>query len=107
MNETLATDSGPSADGPPPAGGRMGAIAAKYGKTPAQIIVRWDVELGIVPVPRSTNPARMAQNLDVFDFTLTDDDMAQIATLEAGGSQFFDHKDPQMVRWLAPRRLEN
>jgi 2,5-diketo-D-gluconate reductase A len=46
----------------------------------------------------------MEQNLDVFDFTLTDDDMARISTLDTGGSQFFDHRDPAMVSWLTSRR---
>jgi len=68
----------------------LAAIAAKYGKTPAQIIVRWDVELGIVPVPRSTNPARMAQNLDVFDFTLTTEEIAAISALDTGAEERVD-----------------
>jgi 2,5-diketo-D-gluconate reductase A len=68
----------------------LAAIAAKYGKTPAQIILRWDVELGIVPVPRSTNPARMVQNLDVFDFVLTADEIAAISALDTGAEQRVD-----------------
>ena len=68
----------------------LAAIAAKYGKTPAQIILRWDVELGIVPVPRSTNPARMVQNLDVFDFVLTSDEIAAISALDTGAEQRVD-----------------
>jgi 2,5-diketo-D-gluconate reductase A len=68
----------------------LAAIADKYGKTPAQIILRWDVELGIVPVPRSTNPARMVQNLDVFDFVLTSDEIAAISALDTGAEQRVD-----------------
>ena len=68
----------------------LAAIAAKYDKTPAQIILRWDVELGIVPVPRSTNPARMVQNLDVFDFVLTSDEIAAISALDTGAEQRVD-----------------
>ena len=68
----------------------LAAIAAKYGKTPAQVILRWDVELGIVPVPRSTNPERMAQNLDVFDFALTADEIASITALDTGAEQRVD-----------------
>lgn len=65
-------------------------IAAKYGKTPTQVILRWDVELGIVPVPRSTNPARMAQNLDIFDFALTADEIATISALDTGAEPRVD-----------------
>jgi 2,5-diketo-D-gluconate reductase A len=68
----------------------LAAIATKYGKTPAQIILRWDVELGIVPVPRSTNPARMVQNLDVFDFELTSDEIAAISALDTGAEPRVD-----------------
>ena len=68
----------------------LAAIAATYGKTPTQIILRWDVELGIVPVPRSTNPARMAQNLDVFDFELTSDEIDAISALDTGAEERVD-----------------
>lgn len=68
----------------------LATIAAKYGKTPSQIILRWDVELGIVAVPRSTNPTRMAQNLDVFDFALTAEEVAAITALDTGDEQRAD-----------------
>lgn len=68
----------------------LATIAAKYGKTPTQVILRWDVELGIVPVPRSTNPARMAQNLDIFDFSLTADEIAAISALDTGAEPRVD-----------------
>ena len=84
----------------------LSAIGEQHGKSVAQVVLRWMIQRNVVVIPKTVSPERMAQNLDVFDFTLTDDDMAQIATLDEGGSQFFDHKDPQMVRWLAPRRLE-
>lgn len=48
----------------------------------------------------------MAENIDIFEFELTDDEMAAVATLETGASLFFDHHDPQMVKWLAARRLD-
>ncbi len=68
----------------------LAAIAATYGKTPTQIILRWHVELGTVPVPRSTNPGRMAQNLDVFDFVLTTEEVAAISALDTGAEERVD-----------------
>lgn len=80
-------------------------IGQQYAKSVAQVVLRWMIQRNVVVIPKTVNPDRMAQNLDVFDFELTADDMAQIDTLDEGNSQFFDHKDPDMVRWLASRRL--
>lgn len=85
----------------------LAGIGQKYGKSIAQVVLRWMIQRRVVVIPKSVNPDRMAQNLNVFDFELTNDDMAQIATLDEGSSQFFDHQDPDMVRWLAARRLDN
>jgi len=60
------------------------SIAEKYGKTPAQIVLRWHIELGIVAIPRSANPRRIAENIDVFDFSLTDAEIALISALDTG-----------------------
>ncbi|MCU0900425.1 MAG: aldo/keto reductase [Cypionkella sp.] len=60
------------------------AISARSGKTPAQVILRWHVQLGCSVIPRSGNPARLAQNIDVFDFALTEEEMAAMAALDAG-----------------------
>ena len=79
-------------------------IGAGHGRSVAQVVVRWLIQRGVVAIPKSVHPDRMAQNFDVFDFALTDEDMARIATLDQGKSQFFDHRDPQMVRWLSGRR---
>ena len=76
----------------------LAAIAKKHGKSIAQVITRWLIELGIVVLAKSTKPARMAENLAVFDFTLDADDKAQIATLDVGKSQIISHTDPAMVR---------
>lgn len=80
-------------------------VGAQYGKSVAQVVLRWMIQRNVVVIPKTVSPERMAQNLDVFDFALTDADMAAIATLDEGDSQFFDHRDPDMVRWLAARRL--
>ena len=81
-------------------------IGDKYSKSVAQVILRWLIEQDIVVLAKSVKPERMRQNLDVFDFELTDDDKAQIATLNDGESQFFSHADPKMIKWMAGRRLE-
>lgn len=78
-------------------------IGEKYGKSPAQVTLRWLVQREVVVVSKSTKPERMQQNIDVLDFELTDDEMSRIATLDQGGSQFFSHTDPEMVRWLTGR----
>jgi 2,5-diketo-D-gluconate reductase A len=62
----------------------IGEIAAKHGKSPAQVMVRWSIQLGNIVLPKSVTPARIEQNIDVFDFVLDDADMAAIATLESG-----------------------
>lgn len=75
-------------------------IGKKYDKTVAQVILRWQLQRGIVIIPKSTHKERMAQNLDVFDFTLTDEDMQDIAALDTKTSSFFSHQDPAMVEWF-------
>ena len=62
----------------------LAAIAAKYGKTPGQIVLRWHIELGTVAIPRSANPGRIAQNIDIFDFMLTNDEISAISALDTG-----------------------
>lgn len=75
-------------------------IGDKYNKTVAQVILRWQLQRGIVVIPKSTHKERMAQNLDVFDFTLTSEDMQAIAALDTKTSSFFSHQDPAMVEWF-------
>lgn len=75
-------------------------IGDKYNKTVAQVILRWQLQRGIVVIPKSTHKERMAQNLDVFDFTLTNEDMQAIAALDTKTSSFFSHQDPAIVEWF-------
>lgn len=77
------------------------AIGEKYGKTSAQVMLRWNIQRGVVVLPKSTHIERMEQNFNVFDFTLTEEDMAAIAALDTQTSSFFSHYDPNMVEWFA------
>ena len=75
-------------------------IGDKYGKTIAQVILRWHLQRGIVVIPKSTHIERMAENFNVFDFKLTEEDMTAIAALDKKQSSFFSHTDPNMVEWF-------
>lgn len=79
-------------------------IGNAHGKAVAQVVLRWLVQREIVTIPKSVRRERMEQNLDVFDFALTDEDMSRIATMDTGTSLFFDHRDPAMVSWLNSRK---
>lgn len=78
----------------------IGEIAAKYGKTPAQIMLRWHIQRGVVVIPKSTHIERMQENFDVFDFSLSAEDMKAITELDHKESSFFSHQDPAMVEWF-------
>ena len=79
---------------------KIRAIAEKYGKTTAQVILRWHLQRGIVVIPKSVHKERMAENLDVFDFELSGADMQKMASLDKAQSSFFSHTDPNMVEWF-------
>jgi 2,5-diketo-D-gluconate reductase A len=81
-------------------------IAKEHGKSVAQIALRWLIQRGVVAIPKSARPERMRENLDVFDFTLTDDQIARITTLDTGRSTAFDHHDPASVAWLGTTRFD-
>ena len=81
------------------------AIAEQHGKSVAQVILRWLTQRGVVAIPKSVRKERMAENINVFDFELSSDDMAAIATLDSKQSAFFDHRDPAMVKWLGARNI--
>lgn len=74
------------------------AIGRKYGKSVAQVALRWLTQRDVIIIPKSVHVDRMEQNLDIFDFTLSDEDMAEIAALDTGRSLFFDHHDPEVVK---------
>ncbi len=84
----------------------LSSIAAAHGKSVGQVVLGWLIQRGVVVIPKTVRPERMAENLDVFDLELSEDEMASIATLDQGKSQFFDHRDPAMVRWLCGRTLD-
>lgn len=78
----------------------IAGIAEKHGKTPAQVMLRWHIQRGVVVIPKSTHKERMEENFRVFDFALTDEDMQAIAALDQAQSAFFSHQDPAMVEWF-------
>lgn len=76
------------------------AIGQKYGKSAAQVALRWNVQRGVVVIPKSVHKERMEQNIDIWDFQLTNEDMAEIAKLDIGHSKIVDHSDPKFVQML-------
>lgn len=80
--------------------GKLRAIGEKYGKSPAQVALRWNVQRGVVVIPKSVKAERMAQNFDIWDFTLSEEDMAEIAKLDIGHSEIVDHNNPDFVKML-------
>lgn len=79
----------------------LAGIGKAHGKTTAQVMLRWNMQRGVVVIPKSVRRERMAENLDVFDFELTGDEMAAIVALDTGESSFFSFRDPSMVEWFA------
>ncbi|MEU9098885.1 aldo/keto reductase [Streptomyces sp. NPDC048361] len=84
----------------------LAGIGKEYDKSVAQVVLRWLVQRGVIAIPKSVRAKRMAENFDVFDFRLTDEQMARIATLDTGASLFFDHHDPEMVTRLGTHRVD-
>jgi diketogulonate reductase-like aldo/keto reductase len=82
------------------------SIAGKYGKTVAQVILRWLTQRGVVVIPKSVRKERMVENFSIFDFELSSEDMDAIKALDTKMSSFFDHRDPAMVKWLGTRKLD-
>lgn len=78
----------------------LGSIGKKYGKTIAQVILRWLTQRGVVAIPKSVRKERMEENFNIFDFELSAEDVEAIKALDTNSSAFFDHRDPAMVKWL-------
>ncbi len=81
------------------------SIAARHKKSVAQVILRWVVQRGIIALAKSTRKERMIENISVFDFELSTEDMVAISTLDTKTTSFFDHRNPEMVKWLGNRKL--
>jgi len=79
----------------------LAAIAAKYNKTVAQVILRWLTQRGVVAIPKSSRKERMIENIGIFDFRLSDEDIQRIQTLDTKQSAFFDHRNPAIVKWMS------
>ena len=85
---------------------QLTAIGEKYGKSVGQVVLRWLFQRGIVSLAKSVRKTRMAENINILDFTLTDNEMTHIAAMDTATSAFFSHRDPAMVEWLAGRKLD-
>ncbi len=83
------------------------AIGQKYGKTAAQVALRWNIQRGVVVIPKSVHKDRMEQNLAVWDFALSNEDMAEIAKLDIGRSEIVDHSNPSFVRMLHSMKIHD
>jgi 2,5-diketo-D-gluconate reductase A len=81
-------------------------IGAAHGTSVAQVVLRWLIQRDVVVIPKSVRIDRMRENIDVFDFALTDDEMTRIAGLDTGASLFFDHRDPAMVSRIGSVRVD-
>ena len=83
----------------------LSAIGQKYGKSAAQVALRWNVQRGVTVIPKSVHKERMEQNLAIWDFQLSDEDMAEIAGLDIGHSEIVDHSDPKFVQMLHSMKI--
>ena len=84
----------------------LGEIGAAHDKSVAQVILRWLIQRDVIVIPKSVRPERMRENIDVFDFELSADEMARIAAMDTGTTQFFDHADPEWVSRLNGVRVD-
>jgi len=81
-------------------------IAGKYNKSVAQVILRWMTQRKVVVIPKSVRKERIMENFNIFDFELSTEDMNVIVSLDKKASLFFDHRDPEKVKWLGKRKLD-
>lgn len=84
----------------------LASLASKYNKSIAQIILRWMIQRNIVVIPKTITKERMVENFNVFDFNISFDDMELIKTLDTNTSLFFDHRNPEIIKWMASRKIE-
>lgn len=82
------------------------AIGRKYIKSTAQVILRWLIQRGVIAIPKSVRIERIEENFNIFNFELSNDDMEAIKTLDMRTSSFFDHRDPEIIKWMGSRKLE-
>jgi 2,5-diketo-D-gluconate reductase A len=82
------------------------SISAKYKKSVAQVVLRWLTQRSVVAIPKSVRKERIKENFDIFDFELTIEDMESITTLDMKASNFFDHRDPDIIKWMGSRILD-
>ena len=82
------------------------SIAQKYDKSVARVILRWLTQRGVIVIPKSLRKERIVENFNIFDFELSAEDMEAIVSLDTKKSLFFDHRDPEMVKWLGNRKLD-
>ena len=84
----------------------LASIASKHSKSIAQVVLRWLIQRGVIAIPKSVRKERMEENISVFDFQLSREEMETIKTLDTNTSSFFDHRDPAMVKWLGERKVD-
>jgi 2,5-diketo-D-gluconate reductase A len=82
------------------------SIAVKYKKSLAQVVLRWLTQRGIVAIPKSVRKERIIENFNIFDFELSAGDIEAVATLDMKKSSFFDHRDPEIIKWIGSRKLD-
>ena len=85
----------------------LASIGRKYDKSVAQVILRWLTQRNVVAIPKSVRKERMAENFNIFDFELSSEDIQNIETLDTNASLFFDHRDPNMVKWLSEYKIND
>jgi 2,5-diketo-D-gluconate reductase A len=82
------------------------SLASKYKKSVAQVVLRWLTQRGVIVIPKSVRKERMVENFNIFDFDMDVDDMEAIKTLDTKTSLFFDHRNPEIIKWMGSRKLE-